>query len=84
MTESFKNQHEKLRQTENDLKKDLRKKVLKFMKENAPKVTVDGKSKYDAKKMGEILRQLKAKGVFKQGGRLDKQRIQRYKEFIKK
>lgn len=64
--------------------KDLRKKVLKFMKENAPKITVDGKSKYDAKKMGEILRQLKAKGVFKQGGRLDKQRIQQYKEFIKK
>ena len=64
--------------------KDLRKKVLKFMKENAPKVTVDGKSKYDAKKMGEILRQLKAKGVFKHGGTIDKQRIQRYKEFIKK
>ena len=54
------------------------------MKENAPKVTVDGKSKYDAKKMGEILRQLKAKGVFKQGGTIDKQRIQRYKEFVKK
>jgi len=54
------------------------------MKENAPKVTVDGKSKYDAKKMGEILRQLKAKGVFKQGGTIDKQRIQQYKEFIKK
>ena len=64
--------------------KDLRKKILKFMKENAPKIIVDGKPKYDAKKMGEILRQLKAKGVFKQGGRLDKQRIQQYKEFIKK
>ena len=33
MTESFKNQHEKLRQTENDLKKDLRKKVTE-LKEN--------------------------------------------------
>ena len=33
MTESFKKQHEKLRQTENDLKADLRKKVTE-LKEN--------------------------------------------------
>ena len=34
--------------------------------------------------MGEILKQLKAKGVFKQGGRIDKQKIQKYKNFINK
>jgi hypothetical protein len=36
------------------------------------------------KKMGEVIRGLKAKGVFKQGGTIDKQKIQKYKEFIKK
>ena len=40
--------------------------------------------KNDITKTAEILRSLKQMGVFKQGGTIDKQRIQRYKEFIKK
>ena len=62
------------------------KKVANFLKENRKLTDASGSivKKINAKEMGEILRQLKAKGVFKQGGKLDKQRIQRYKEFIKK
>jgi len=34
--------------------------------------------------VGKLLKEFKAKGWLKQGGRIDKQRIQRYKNFINK
>lgn len=73
-TISFKNQE------------DMMKKVAQFLKDNRKLTDVSGTiiKKINAKEMGEILKQLKAKGVFKQGGTIDKQRIQKYKEFIKK
>lgn len=69
-----------------DNQKDMMKKVANFLKENRKLKDASGTfiKKFNAEKMGEILKQLKAKGVFKQGGRIDKQKIQKYKEFIKK
>ena len=69
-----------------DNQKDMMKKVANFLKENRKLKDASGVfiKKFNAEKMGEILRQLKAKGVFKQGGRIDKQKIQKYKEFINK
>ena len=40
--------------------------------------------KVNTKEMGRVLQELKKKGWLKQGGTIDKQKIQRYKEFIKK
>lgn len=34
--------------------------------------------------MGRLLKEFKAKGWLKHGGTIDKQRIQRYKEYINK
>jgi predicted HTH transcriptional regulator len=60
--------------------------VAKFLKENRKLTDASGAiiKKINVEEMGEILKKLKAKGVFKQGGTIDKQRIQRYKEFINK
>ena len=41
-------------------------------------------NKETIKQLGEALRDLKAKGWLKKGGRIDKQKIQKYKEFINK
>ena len=64
----------------------MMKQVAKFLKENRKLVDTSGTfiKRINAKEMGEILKQLKAKGVFKQGGTIDKQKIQRYKEYITK
>ena len=69
-----------------DNQKDMMKKVANFLKENRKLKDTSGAfiKKFNAEKMGEILKQLKAKGVFKQGGRIDKQKIQKYKNFINK
>lgn len=42
------------------------------------------KKQSNVKETAALLRQFKAKGWLKQGGTIDKQKIQRYKEFIKK
>lgn len=68
----FKNQHEMMN------------KVAEFLKENIKQVIDSNVKTINAKEMGEVLRQLKAKGVFKQGGRIDRQKIQMYKNYIKK
>lgn len=69
-----------------DNQKDMMKKVANFLKENRKLKDDSGAfiKKFNAEKMGEILKQLKAKGVFKQGGTIDKQKIQKYKNFINK
>ena len=66
--------------------KDMMKKVAKFLQDHRRLTDSSGSTtkKINAEEMGKILRQLKAKGVFKQGGRIDKQKIQKYKEFINK
>ena len=64
---------------------NLKAQVLKFLKDNKIKVSLpDGKKKVDMKETAKLLRELKARGIFKRGGTIDKQRIQRYKQFIKK
>ena len=47
-------------------------KVAEFLKENIKQVIDSNVKTINAKEMGEVLRQLKAKGVFKQGGRIDR------------
>jgi galactose-1-phosphate uridylyltransferase len=47
-------------------------KVARFLKENRKQVIDGNVKKINAKEMGEVLRQLKARGVFKQGGRIDR------------
>lgn len=64
--------------------KEMMNKVAGFLKENIKQVIDSNVKKINAKEMGEVLRQLKAKGVFKQGGRIDRQKIQMYKNYIKK
>ena len=38
----------------------------------------------DWNEMGSILKALKARKIFKQGGTIDRQKIQKYKDFINK
>ena len=55
--------------------------IVKQQKNNI----VSGKiTKTNMKEIGKILQDLKRKGWLKQGGTIDKQKIQKYKEFIKK
>lgn len=56
----------------------LRNQVAKKIKEQLYNENVD------RVKVGKLLRNLKRKGWLKQGGTIDKQKIQKYKEFIKK
>ena len=64
---------------------ELTKQVAEFLSKHktsiAPSSTTKGKA--DIAKMGEVLRTLKAKGVFKYGGKLDRKKIQKYKNNIK-
>ena len=57
---------------------------LRTLKENMRKINQQLPKEQRAKIDLELIRKLKEVGALKQGGRLDKQKIQRYKEFIKK
>lgn len=79
--------------TSNSGKYELRKKsqneikemIASIVKSQRKSVDQQGKvTKKSTKEIGKILQDLKRKGWLKQGGTIDKQRIQQYKEFIKK
>lgn len=48
------------------------------------KTNKDSSDKLSITELGKVLREFKTKGWLKQGGRIDKQKIQKYKEYIKK
>ena len=55
--------------------------AIRDLLQNNRKITTNNiTSKIDTKKMGEILKEFKAKGWLKQGGIIDKQKIQLYKK----
>ena len=65
---------------------ELKKHIASLVKEHRSSVN-RGKSKSEkvsVKEMGKILQDLKKKGWLKQGGTIDKQKIQRYKNYINK
>lgn len=57
---------------------------LRFLKNNLRKIAEQLPKNQKAKINFELIKQLKKVGALKQGGTIDKQRIQRYKEFINK
>lgn len=57
---------------------------LRFLKNNLRKIAEQLPKNQKAKINFELIKQLKKVGALKQGGTIDKQKIQRYKEFIKK
>lgn len=64
--------------------KELQKKVAEILKEQRVKTTSSGKVKVDVKKMGEVIRDFKSKGLLKQGGTINNNKIKQYKNFINK
>ena len=60
-------------------------KLATFRGQNAKKIQkIIEQKKATDKEISDIIKDLKKKGYLKQGGTIDKQKIQRYKEFIKK
>lgn len=64
--------------------REVQKTIRDIIKNTVKQGKTDNNSKISAKEMGNLLKEFKAKGWLKQGGTIDKQRIQRYKEYINK
>ncbi len=64
--------------------KELQTKIRDIINNNRRNIKPNSPVKIGNTELGKILQDFKRKGWLKQGGRLDKQRIQQYKEFIKK
>ena len=64
--------------------REVQKTIRDIIKNTVKQGKIDNNSKISAKEMGTLLKEFKAKGWLKQGGTIDKQRIQRYKEYITK
>lgn len=74
-------------EVKNDLNETEVKKEIASLVQNYRKQINNGKSKNEkisTKDIGKLLQDLKRKGWLRYGGTIDKQRIQRYKEFINK
>lgn len=64
--------------------KELQTKIRDIINNNRRNIKPNSPVKIGNTELGKILQDFKRKGWLKQGGTIDKQRIQRYKEFIKK
>ena len=64
--------------------REIQKTIRDLIKNTVQQGKSNSSSKISAKEMGKLLKEFKAKGWLKHGGTIDKQRIQRYKEFINK
>lgn len=69
-------------QTKTSLEKAREYLVKNFLSQVKPNEII--KDPESIKKLGDTIRGLKAQGIFKSGGRIDKQKIQKYKDFINK
>lgn len=63
---------------------ELQKTIRDIIKNQRKVITGTTTSKIDTKQMGKLLQDFKRKGWLKQGGQINRQKINKYKEFIKK
>ena len=64
--------------------REIQKTIRDLIKNTVQQGKSNSSSKISAKEMGKLLKEFKSKGWLKQGGTIDKQRIQQYKEYITK
>ena len=66
-------------------REEAQKQIFDFLNKRFNKaIGKDFRNVEKIKELGNYLRELRTKGILKQGGRIDKQKIQKYKDFINK